>query len=81
MKNLKRTTPKVTQIVTKVLNDDKSSKIQKSLAGSLLSQTNTLKETGKIMEEKASIVLKSSKFNNTTKSLAGSIISQSNKKR
>jgi hypothetical protein len=81
MKNLKRTSPKVTQIVTKVLNDDKSSKIQKSLAGSLLSQTNTLKETGKIMEEKASIVLKSSKFNNTTKSLAGSIISQSNKKR
>jgi hypothetical protein len=50
MKNLKRTSPKVTQIVTKVLNDDKSSKIQKSLAGSLLSQTNTLKETGKIME-------------------------------
>jgi hypothetical protein len=81
MKNLKRTSSKVTQIVTKVLNDDKSSKIQKSLAGSLLSQTNTLKETGKIMEEKASIVLKSSKFNNTTKSLAGSIISQSNKKR
>jgi hypothetical protein len=81
MKNLKRTSPKVTQIVTKVLNDDKSSKIQKSLAGSLLSQTNTLKETGKIMEEKASIVLKSSKFNKISKSLAGSIIYQSNKKR
>ena len=81
MKNLKRTSPKVTQIVTKVLNDDKSSKIQKSLAGSLLSQTNTLKETGKIMEEKASIVLKSSKFNKISKSLVGSIISQSNKKR
>lgn len=81
MKNLKKTSKKVTQIVTKVLNDDKSSKIQKSLAGSLLSQTNTLKETGKIMEEKASMILKSSKFNEISKSLAGSIISQSNKKR
>lgn len=62
-------------------NDKKASKIQRSLAGGVLSQRNPNKQTGATMEDVASKVLKSEKYSDQTKSLAASLLSQSNKER
>lgn len=79
--NKKRTSSKVASMAAKVLRDANSSKIQKELAGSALSQKSQSHQTGAEMEDKASMVLKSSKYNSQTKKLAGSVLAQSNKKR
>lgn len=79
--NNKRTGKNITQKASQILRDKNSSNIQRQLAGSALSQSNTNKQTGKNMEEVASKVLKSNKYNDDTKSLAASILSQSNKGR
>ena len=63
---------------SKALNSNSSSKIQKSLAASVLSQRAKSKQTGSDMEEIASRVLQSNKYSNETKSFAASILSQSN---
>lgn len=79
--NKKRTGNNISSKASKTLTSYNSSAIQKSLAGSALSQSNTNKQTSKSMETKASNVLKSSKYSKETKALAGSVLSQSNKKR
>lgn len=79
--NNKKTGKDVSSLASSVLKDKGSSNVQKTLAGSALSQANTKNQTGSKMEDLASKVLKSDKYNDTTKTLAGSILSQSNKKR
>lgn len=68
-------------IASKTLQNNNASKIQKSLAASVLAQTNSSKQTGKAIETKASQALKSSVTSAKTKALAASAMSQSNKKR
>ena len=65
----------------RALNSNGSSKIQKSLAASVLSQRSTSKQTGVAMEDIASRVLQSKKYSNETKSFAASVLSQSKVKR
>lgn len=81
MTNEKQTSTEMASKAAKILNDDNASKIQKTLAGSVLAQARTNKETGKNMETTASNVLKSNKYNDETKGLAASLVSQSNKNR
>jgi len=79
--NKKQTSRSIASLASDVLRDQHASQIQKSLAGSALSQSNSANQTGAELEDVAAKALKSSKYNSTTKSLAGSILSQSNKKR
>lgn len=79
--NTKKTSSKVAMIASKTLQSKNASQIQKSLAGSVLAQSNSNKQTGKEIEKKASQALKSSVTNAKTKTLAASAISQSNKQR
>ena len=79
--NKKQTSKQIASLASDILKDQNASQIQKSLAGSALSQSKSKHQTGAEMEDVASKVLQSSKYNDTTKSLAGSILSQSNKKR
>lgn len=81
MTNKKQSSPKLTSLAVNTLKDKTSSVTAKSLAASVLSQSNTSKQTGADMETKASRVLNSNKYNNETKSLAASILSQSDKRR
>jgi hypothetical protein len=81
MKNSKSSGKSVSRQAAKILSSDSSSKIQKSLAASVISQSNTSKQTGKSMESTASKVLRSPKYSDTTKTLAGSVLSQSNNER
>lgn len=77
----KQSSKGMSTLASNVLNRASSSDIQKKLAGSVLSQTNTKNQTGSQLETVASKALSSSKYNSTTKQLAGSVLSQSNKKR
>ena len=79
--NNKRSSSKLASDAAKILNDKNASKIQRSLAGGVLSQRDPSKQTGAAMEDKVSRVLQSEKYSDTTKSLAASLLSQSNKKR
>ena len=81
MTNKKQTSPTISTLASDVLRNPNASKIQKSLAGSALSQKGTGNQTGSKMEDVASKVLNSDKYNDTTKSLAASVLSQSNKTR
>jgi len=77
MSNQKQSSKEMGTLASKVLKDENSSKIAKELAGSVLSQTRTLKQPTKEMETKASEILKSNKYSDLTKSLAASVLSQS----
>ena len=66
---------------SKALTNTSTSKIQKSLAASVLSQRSTSKQTGVVMEDIASRVLQSNKYSDETKSFAASVLSQSNVER
>lgn len=79
--NKKQTGKSISTKASKTLTSNKSSAIQKKLAGSALSQSSTKKQTSKEMETVASKVLQSNKYNADTKALAGSVLAQSNKKR
>ncbi|MEZ2743793.1 hypothetical protein ACBQ16_01155 [Halopseudomonas bauzanensis] len=81
MPNLKQTSSKIAKQAAETLRDPSASAIAKKLAGSVLSQSSSSKETGKAMESEASRVLLSSKYSEATKALAASALSQSNKKR
>lgn len=81
MTNKKQSSSTLASLASSILTDSGSSQIQKTLAGSVLSQAGTLHQTGAEMESVASAVMKSGKYNDTTKSLAASVLSQSNKKR
>lgn len=80
-RNKKETSNQVAKSASKILRDPNASQLQKSLAGSALSQTNTNKQTGKAMETKASNALKNPRSAAKTKQLAGTVVSQANKKR
>ncbi|EXU76743.1 hypothetical protein BG55_03685 [Erwinia mallotivora] len=79
--NTKKTSSTVASQAARVLKDPDSSAIQKSLAGSALSQSGTSNQTGGKMETTASKVLNSSKYSDQTKTLAASVLSQANKER
>lgn len=79
--NNKKTSKQIASLASEVLRDPNSSSIQKTLAGSALSQVNKGNQTGSEMESIASKVLESNKYNELSKSLAGSILSQSDKNR
>lgn len=79
--NKKKSSPDLSSLASKTLRDEDASKIQKRLAGSVLSQASKDKQTGADLEDVASKALKSDKYSDTTKTLAGSVLSQSNKKR
>lgn len=79
--NRNRTGGKVSSLAGQVLKNPQASVIQKTLAGSALSQANSKNQTSSKMETVASNVLHSHKYSATTQSLAGSILSQSDKKR
>ncbi|WP_027176055.1 hypothetical protein [Desulfovibrio aminophilus] len=79
--NPKRSSAAVASLAAQVLQDGNSSGVQRRLAGSVLSQTNTGNQTGAELEGLASRVLQSEKYNDLTQALAGSVLSQSNKAR
>nr|WP_287412769.1 hypothetical protein [Pseudodesulfovibrio sp.] len=80
-KNKKQSSAEVAALAAKTMKNKSASKTAKSLAGSVIAQANTGKETGKDMETKAAKVLNSDKYSADTKTLAGSVVSQSNKNR
>jgi hypothetical protein len=80
-KNKKQSSKEIAELASSTLRDSKASEIAKSLAASVLAQTNTDKQTGAELEDRASKVLKSQKYSDDTKSLAASVLSQSNKER
>jgi hypothetical protein len=80
MASNKQTGSKTASLASKTLQSSGASTVQKSLAGSVLSQSGTGKHTSKAMETKASDALKSGSSSTVTKSLAGSAVSQSQKK-
>lgn len=77
MANNKQTGSKASTLASKTLRSPGASTLQKSLAGSVLSQSGTGKQTSKAIETKASSALKSGTSSPATKSLAGSAVSQS----
>ena len=80
-KNTKQTSEKVATLAAKALHNEKTSKIQRALAGSALAQVNPDKETGKRMEQLASQALRDERTSKETKILAAAVLSQSNKER
>ena len=81
MSNKRQTGHEIANLASKVLQNPNSSNIQKTLAGSALSQSHTKNTTSSEVERIAAKALKSDHYSQTTKSLAGSIVSQSDKKR
>lgn len=79
--NSKKTSSSVASQASRALRSSSTSKIQRQLAGSALSQAKSGHQTGKKMEGVASAALNSPKYSSTTKTLAGSVLSQSDKKR
>jgi hypothetical protein len=80
-KNTKQSSPSVANLAAQTMTSKRSSATAKSLAGSVVAQANTGKQTGKAMETTASKVLQSDKYSDDTKTLAASVLSQSNKSR
>jgi hypothetical protein len=81
MKNTKQSSPVISSLASDVLRNQNASATAKSLAGSVIAQANTGKQTGADMEGLASKVLHSDKYSDDTKSLAASVLSQCNKAR
>ena len=79
--NSKTSSQKMATMAAKILSDDTASRIQRSLAASVVAQASTGKQTGAGMENVASKVLQSSKYSDETKSLAASVLSQSDRSR
>lgn len=79
--NSKKSSSSMASLASASLRNKNTSKIQKQLAASVLSQVNTSHQTGKAMETVASSVLNSEKYSNATKSFAGSVLAQSDKQR
>jgi len=79
--NSKTSSQKMATMAAKILSDDTASRIQRSLAASVVAQASTGKQTGAEMENVASKVLQSSKYSDETKSLAASVLSQSDRSR
>ena len=75
--NNKQSSKSITVLAAKVLNDPKASALEKSLAGSVLSQFGTHNQTGAELQTLASAALKNPSSSETLKKLAGSVVSQS----
>jgi len=60
--NKKQTSKQIASMASDILKDQNASQIQKSLAGSALSQSKSKHQTGAEMEDVASKVLQSSVF-------------------
>ena len=80
MANNKQSGSKAASLASKTLTNPHASALQKSLAGSVLSQSGTGKQTSKTIETKSSGALRNGQASSVTKSLAGSAVSQSPKK-
>ncbi|WP_145587749.1 hypothetical protein [Yersinia rochesterensis] len=80
-KNKKKTSAPVAAQAAIILKDPNASALEKSLAGSALSQTNTDNQTGVYMEDVAAQVLANPESTEKAKTLAGSVLAQANKKR
>ncbi|CAM3534297.1 hypothetical protein BS639_14665 [Rouxiella silvae] len=80
-KNIKKSSKSVSHLAAKILNDPKASVIEKSLAGSVLSQSGTENQTGENLQTIASAALKNPRSSEVTQTLAGSVVSQSTKDR
>lgn len=80
-KNTKQTSTEVAALAAKTLTDPNASAIARSLAGSVVAQAHTGKQTGAHMETVASSVLRSEKYSPETKAMAASLLAQSNKER
>ncbi|WP_345972797.1 hypothetical protein [Sulfurimonas diazotrophicus] len=76
----KKTSKALASTAGKVMSNPNSSKTQRSLAASALSQTGNNKTTSESMETKASKVMQSNKYSKETKGLAASVLSQATKK-
>ena len=68
--NRKTSSSSMASKASKALTNNNTSKIQKSLADSVLSQRSASKQTGAAMEDIASRVLQSNKYSDETKSFA-----------
>lgn len=77
--NKKLSSQEMVRQASETLRNPDASAIQKSLAGSVLSQAAKGKQTGAEMEKMASEVLRNDKYADATQSLAASVLSQSNK--
>ena len=75
----KKTSSDIGSLAGSVLNNPNSSKIQRTLAGSALSQTGTSSQTSGRMEAIAGRVLQSDHYSDVTHSLAASVLAQSKK--
>lgn len=81
MANKKQSTGKTASLAAKTLQDPNASKIQKSLAASVISQSSTSKVTSTEMEVKAAKALQNDNSAELTRKLAGSVLSQADKAR
>lgn len=79
--NKKATSPEVASLAARTLADTNSSATARQLAGSVLSQTGTARQTGAGLEDLASRVLSSPKYSDDTKTLAASALAQANRAR
>lgn len=80
-KNIKQSSSHLASTAGAILGKSNTSHIARTLAASVVAQTNSGKQTGKGMEAIASNVLKSDKYSEITRALAASLVSQSNKSR
>jgi hypothetical protein len=76
----KETSKKVASQAAKILSNDSSSKIAKTLAASALSQAGEDKTTSPKVAEIAAKALQSPKYSDLTKTTAGSVLSQADQK-
>lgn len=79
--NEKKSSKELAKLASEVLRNPAASKIQKELAGSVLSQSKTKNQTSSVMEHKAGKALQNDRSAEVTRKLAASVVSQSNKKR
>jgi hypothetical protein len=80
-KNKRTTSPSLASKAAKALRSKRTSNIGKTLAGGVLSQAASGKQTGASMEEIAANVLRSEHYSDLNRSFAASLVSQSNKER
>lgn len=80
-KNQKQSSPSVAALAAKTMRDSNASNIERSLAASVVAQTNTGRQTGAAMEERAGKALANDRSSETTRRLAASVVSQANKSR
>jgi len=71
-----RTTPSIAGKASRSLSSPNSSSTQKTLAGSVLAQSGTGKQTSGSVATTASKALTDGRSNKTTKTLAGSALTQ-----